>query len=160
MDKNMLKFWASLLNSAAESQEAMENMNKLMTQGLHSSAEMQQMFMKFYFPENKQQASPPLENAEQSFQEAYKRFLSLFQVVPKTEYEALEKRYQALQETTRKQEDTIRELKKRIAASGVETLDASKDFQEIMRSQSEQFQNLMESFSNLVLKGGDEPENQ
>jgi len=158
MDKNMLKFWGNLLNSAAESQDAMENMNKLLAQGWNSSAEMQQMFMKIYFPEKESRQNRPPENAEQSFQEAYKGFLSLFQVVPREDFQALEKKYQALQETVREREDTIRDLKKMLAGGRAEESDASKDFQDIMKAQSEQFQSLVKNFSDLVLKGGGDPQ--
>ncbi|MBE9569307.1 MAG: hypothetical protein IMF11_01660 [Proteobacteria bacterium] len=152
MDKQFLEFWGNFMINSAKGQKQLEDMTKWMSQGLSGFDEMTAMFGKFYGLDKLGKDTPAYlktwEKATEDFQKSFKEYLSLMGVVPKDEHLTLIKKYEDLKKRVADQEETIKHLRmlqdEKWAADQGEVI---KGFQNVVKNQSEQFQELTESIS-------------
>lgn len=156
MDKNFLEFWGNFLINVAKGQKQLEDMAKWMGQGFKGFEDLTVMFRKFYGLDRLAKGSPDYlkmrEKAQEAFQNSFKDYLSLFGVVPKEEHLALVKKYEELNEKVAAQEETIKHLRILLGEKVFDPGEVVTGFQELMKKQSDQFQQLMESISQSFQK--------
>ncbi len=66
--------------------------------------------------------------------------------MPREEYAALAERYEQLKEKVAQQEETIQQLKMLLEQKGMWYATATGEFQELIKKQGDQFQELLKSF--------------
>jgi len=159
MDKQFLEFWGNLLLSAAKGQRQIDDMSRWMAQGMKGFQDLNAMFFKFYGLESPDTADPGLKKtAEASFQKAYRAYLDAMGVVPKSDYTALKKQFDALQTKVADHESTIRNLRLELSESRLSQSDTMRGFQELIQVQSDQFRELTESFGRYFTGAAEETE--
>lgn len=88
--------------------------------------------------------------AEKTFLDSFHEYLNLLGAVPREEYVALAERYEKLKEKVVQQEDTIKHLKMLLEEKGMGVAVANLEFQELIKRQGEQFQELLKGFGEVV----------
>lgn len=150
LDKHFLEFWGNLLLSIAKGQRQLDDVSRWMSQGMSGFHDLAAMFRQFYGIGS----TPPggdedWKAARDSFKEAYSAYLDTLGVVPKSDYMALKGRLEELQKKTDDQEAVLRKLRIELGQSSLAQGDVVRGFQELIQVQSEQFQELTESFTRL-----------
>ena len=95
--------------------------------------------------------------ASEDFSKSFKDYLLLMGVVPKDKHLTLVKKYEQLKEKVASQEETIKHLRmllnaKKAQAQAQAQGDITKEFQDLIEKQGEQFQETMETFGRLFKK--------
>lgn len=161
MDRHFLEFWGKALLEAAKSQKQMEDLAKWLPRGFFKFQDFTTLFQKAYELDQVGKDSPDYlkiwKKAENNFRESFQEYLNLLGAVPREEYAALAERYEQLKEKVAQQEETIKHLKKLLEEKGMGFAVASLEFQELIKKQGDQFQELLKSFE-AVLKS-DQGEN-
>jgi len=156
MDKNFLEFWGNFLINAAKGQKQLEDMAKWMGQGFKGFEDLSAMFRKFYGLERLDKDSLDYmnmwEKAQEAFQNSFKDYVRLLGVVPDEEYLALVKKYEELKEKVAAQEETIKHLRMLLGEKLIDPGEVVSGFQELMKKQSDQFQQLMGSIGQSFQK--------
>ncbi len=156
MDKQFLEFWGNLLLNAAKGQEHLDEVTRCIREGFKGFDQQLSLLRKCYGLKGEAESSP--DNAEiwskeaSDFQNSYREFLGIMGLVPKEEYLALEEKYEALKEKLNSQEETIRHLKMKSSTSEVDAAEFIKGFDQLIKEQSTQFQELMKSFGQVYKK--------
>lgn len=161
MDKNFLEFWGNYLLSVARGQQNLEDMAKWYQQGFRGFEDLTEMFRNAYGLNQEKESSPDYFEAwlkaQENFRESFGEFVALIGFVPRYEHLELVKKYEELKEKAASQEETIKHLRMLLAeTTKKEYGEASKQFDDLVQKQSEQFQNLMEHFGQFF-KANDEP---
>jgi DnaJ-domain-containing protein 1 len=154
-----MEFWGNFLLNTAKSQQQLENVAKWMKSGFSGFEEFSALFQKVYGLENVDIESPDYSKvwagAQEDFIKSFKDYLALLGVVPLDEHLALVKKYEALKEKADSQEETIKHLRMLFTEGKKEEFeDVSSRFEELAKKQGEQFQKLMESFTQSPKKTG------
>ena len=151
MDKQFLEFWGNYLLAAAKGQEQLENLNQWMSQNFRGFGELTAMFSKFYGLEQPREKDPESDlawkKAAVDFQKSFNAYLDLMGFVSKEEYQALEKKYNALQEKVTEQEATINDLRALLAEKGAYQGETVTVFQDLVKKQGEAFEKLMSNIT-------------
>ena len=148
MDRHFLEFWGHLMLNAAKGQKQLEEMTQWVNQGYGHPAfkTMTDLFAKFYgMTLPRQPQDEAWREALKTFQKSFDDYLALMGMVSKTEHLALQKKYDQLKAKCDKQEETIAHLRKLLSAGGASQESLVKGFEDIVASQTQQLQNLMES---------------
>jgi len=128
-----------------------------MDQPAAGGTDMARLFRKFYGLDKTGKASSDLskalDEAHERFQSSLKTWMAAIDFVPRSEHLALKEKYEALKETTSRQEDTIKRLKKAIREKDSPQTDAIRGFTELMETQASQFQELMENLGSTFRDG-------
>lgn len=161
MDKNSMEFWGNYLLSAARGQQNLEDMAKWFQQGFHGFENLTEMFGKAYGLNQEKEGSPDYlgawMKAQEDFRKSFSEFFSLVGFVSPNEHLELVKKYEELKEKAASQEETIKHLRMLLTeATNKEYREASKQFDDLVQKQSEQFQEVMEQFGQ-IFKTNDEP---
>lgn len=153
MDPKFLEFWGNALIDAARGQQQLVQLKDWSRQGLKDLGGLSQRFAEVYgLPQPEAQtpaAADTWQAAGQQFQQAFKQFLNMLDVVPRSEHHALTEKYAALQAQAAEQQKIIQDLKHRLAVKGGMPDDPAEGFAELMRQQARQFQKLMKNFSHV-----------
>jgi uncharacterized coiled-coil protein SlyX len=156
MDRQFLEFLGSFFLNAARGQKQLEDMTQWISGGFSGFDELTNMFRKFYGMNGLPLASADYarawEEASENFKKSYHEWLNLMSVIPKSEYQALKKKCDALEEKVATQDDTIQHLRDLLAKKGLPYADAVKGFTEMMEQQGHQFQELMNSVGKAFKK--------
>ena len=148
MDKQFLEFWGNLLLSAAKGQRQIDEFSRWMSQGMKGFQDFNDMFQKFYGLEDTEAADPDMwTSAQSTFRDAYKAYLDSMGVVPQSDYTDLKQQFEALEKKVSGQEKTIRNLRLELSECKLSEGDTVRGFQELIQVQSDQFQELTDSFS-------------
>jgi hypothetical protein len=154
MDKKYLEFWGNYFLSAARSQEQLEELARLAKQGFNMMEEQWGLFRKFYGMVDSAESDVKERDRRQKsfadFKKGYKEFLELMGAVPKEEYDELVSRYEAL-----KKEVAERKKTGRLSISdemGYDPDELAKGVQDLIKRQSEQFEELMNAFGLIYAK--------
>lgn len=151
MDSKFLEFWGNYLLAAAKGQKQLEDLNKWISQGFSGFEELTALFKKFYGLERPRQknadSTQAWRHAAADFRSSYQAYLNLMGMVPKDEYQTLEKKYKALQEKIAEQEDTINVLRKLLAEKGTYQGETAKVLQDLVNKQAEAFETLIKSMA-------------
>lgn len=158
MDKQFLEFWGNLLLSAAAGQRQVEEFARWMEKGMRGFAEMETMFRRAYgFSGAGGNDAERLKTARSTFEQAYRTYLDALGVVPKSDYQDLQKQCAQLQQKFQEQEAALRKLQLQLGQSQMAQGDVARGFQNLVQLQSDQFRELTDSFSRLL---ADRPKNQ
>ena len=156
MDRQFLEFLGSFFLNAAKGQKQLEDMTRWIGGGFSGFDDLTRMFRQFYGMNGLPLASPEYteawEKASQNFKKSYREWLNLLDVIPKSEYQTLEKKYAALEEKIATQDETIRQLQSLLGDKGLLYADAVKGFTQMMEQQGHQFQELMNSMGKAFKK--------
>jgi uncharacterized coiled-coil protein SlyX len=149
MDRQFLEFLGSFFINAAKGQKQLEDMTRWIGGGFSGFDELTRMFCKFYGINGLPSASPDYaeawEKASENFKKSYHEWLNLMNVIPKSEYQILQKKCEALEEKIAAQDETIRHLRNLLSDKGLPYADAVEGFTRMMEKQGHQFQQLMDS---------------
>jgi BMFP domain-containing protein YqiC len=153
MDKNFYEFWAQCFTSLAKGQKQFDDLNQWLHHGFSGSDALSSIFRKAYGLEDIQQNIPPdmnlWEKSAEAFQKSLKDSLALFDVVSREDYQNLLNECQTLKEKVAKQEETIEALRKRRGKKSVDPEETVEGLQEVIKKQSDQFQELMKTVGEL-----------
>ncbi|MGD8655509.1 MAG: hypothetical protein PVG28_05345, partial [Desulfobacterales bacterium] len=112
MDRQFLEFLGSFFLNAAKGQKQLEDMTRWIGGGFSGFEELTRMFRKFYGMNGLPLASPDYteawEKASENFKKSYHEWLNLMNVIPKSEYQILQKKCEALKDKIAAQDETIR----------------------------------------------------
>lgn len=157
MDKHFLEFWGNFMLNAARSQKQLEELTEWVHKGFTGFEELTSLFRKIYGLEGTSAGSADSvsawKKAQEDFTKSMKDYMNLLGVVPLEEHIALVRKYEDLKEKVASQEETIRHLKMLLSESqGAHTAQVTQHFDELIKKQSDQFQNLMDGFNRLFQK--------
>ncbi len=156
MDRQFLEFLGSFFLNVAKGQKQLEDMTRWIGGGFSGSDELTRMFGKFYGMNGLPLVSPDnakaWEKASENFKQSYHEWLNLMSVIPKSEYQILEKKCATLEEKVATQDETIRHLRNLLSEKGLPYADAVQGFTEMMEKQGHQFQELMDSVGKAFKK--------
>ena len=151
MDPKFLEFWGNYLLAVSRGQQQMEDLNLWMQQGFAGFQQLNDMFRSFYgLPASKSKSNEfdkAWQSAAAAFSTSYKEYFEQLGWVSRQEFEALAKENEALQKQVETLENTVRRLQSRI--DGEETVGA---LQELAEKQSQEFNNLMQTFTEAIEK--------
>lgn len=148
MDEHFLEFWGNFLLSAAKGQRQLDEVSRWMSQGMRGFSELTDMFRQFYGLGSESAAnSENWKTACSSFEKAHKAYLDALGAVPKSEYTALKMQLEALRKKVGDQEAALRKIRLELSESRMAQGDVVRGFQQLVQVQSEQFQELTDSFS-------------
>ncbi len=156
MDKHFLEFWGNFQLNAAKGQRQMEDMSEWMKQGLRGFEDLTAMFRKSYGLEDMAEGTNAYlkswKKAAEDFRKSFRDNLNLMGMVPKDEHLELVEKYENLKKKVADQDETIRHLGMLLEKKGTNHGEATKGFEDLLKRQNRQFQQLMESFSNFINK--------
>ena len=157
MDKHFLEFWGNFMLNAARSQKHLEELTEWVHKGFTGFEDFSSLFRKIYGLEETSAGSADSvstwKKAQEDFMKSMKDYLNLLGVVPLEEHMALVRKYEDLKEKVASQEETIRHLKMLLSESqGLNAAQVTQHFDELIKKQSDQFQNLMDGFNRLFQK--------
>jgi tetratricopeptide (TPR) repeat protein len=154
MDRHFLEFWGHALLNTARGQKQLEELAKWLPRGFFNFQDFTTLFQKAYGLDQVEQDSPDYlkiwEQAEKTFLDSFHEYLNLLGAVPREEYAALAERYEKLKEKVVQQEDTIQHLKKLLEEKGMGFAVANLEFQELIKKQGDQFQELLKDFGEAL----------
>ncbi|HAO20690.1 MAG: hypothetical protein BWK80_39345 [Desulfobacteraceae bacterium IS3] len=150
MDKNFLEFWGNFMLNAAKGQQQVENINRWMKGGSGDGfQELTSMFKKAYGLDSSEK-SPEYagfwKKASEDFFNSFKESMGLMGMVSKEEHLNLVRKYETLKEKAENQDETIRHLRMLLGEKDIEQKEISGKFQELAKSQTDQFQELVKNF--------------
>jgi len=149
MDKNFIEFWNRYLNTSATGYSQLDEMTKWLQQGLSGSENLTSLFRQAYgldkFSQDLPDYSKLAEEATRAFQQSLRDVLSSVGMVLKEEHMALIKKHEALKKKAADQEETIKHLRMVLDEKMASNGDGVQQFQNMLTSQNEQFQTLMNS---------------
>ena len=156
MNVNLLEFWGQTFLNAARSQQQLDNMNKLLGENISNDNLMvNSIFKAFGVPKPEKVTPDDLIKLTKKSTDAYKEFfktaLNLFEVVSKEDHLKVVQENEALKEKIAALEKIIGDAKKR----GDDELDQQEvvnNMAQIMKNQTEQFQELMKSVNQYYKK--------
>ena len=156
MDKKFLEFLGNFFLATAEGKRKVDDMANWMKQGFSGFDELSAMFHQFYglnrLSERNTEYEKMSKKAIQDFQASLKEYLEIMGIVPREEYFKLLKKYDTLKEKSEAQQETIKYLRLLLKGKGMDQSDMSKGLKNTMKSQTELFQKMMESFSQSISK--------
>lgn len=159
MDRHFLEFWGHILLNAAKGQKQLEDLAKWLPRGFFNLQDLTPLFQQAYGLEQVDQESPDYLNlwkkAEATFRESFQEYLHLLGGVPREEYAALAERYEKLKEKVAQQEETIRQLKMLLEHKGMGYATATLEFQELIKKQGDQLQELLKGFGEVLKPDGE-----
>ncbi|CAB5134460.1 hypothetical protein D3OALGA1CA_3457 [Olavius algarvensis associated proteobacterium Delta 3] len=159
MDRQFLEFWGNFLLSAAKGHRQVDDMSRWMAQGMKGVQDLNDMFRKVYGLEQAPGSDPDmLTSAQSAFQNGYKTYLEAMGVVPKSDYTALKRQFEALQQQAEEHETTIRNLRMELSECKLSQGDTVRGFQELIQVQSDQFRELTDSFGRFFSGSADDEE--
>ena len=147
MDTNFYEFWGQSFLNVAKGQRQMNEFNQWLRQGLSGSDSLSALFRQVYGLDKVEKDGDEYlklyEKAMHSFQQSFREYLRLFDAVPREEHESLIKECEALKQKVSEQEQTIGQLRKILGEKGMESAEAVQDLQNILKKQTDQFQEMM-----------------
>lgn len=156
VDRHFLELWGNLLINTAKGQKQIEELTQWISQGLKGFEGQDAIFRKFYGLNSLDQDSPDYPKAWQKaandFQKSLKEYLDLMGVVRKDEHLQLVGKYEDLKKKAADQEETIKHLRMLLDEKGIAQGEVPKGFQDLIRKQTDQFQDLMKGFGHFLEK--------
>ena len=154
MDANFLEFWGNLLISVARGQKQIDDMIRWVRQSFPGADDLTNLFKKTYGLN--QPAQAPSGQAElwketrATFQQSYGEYLKLLDVVPRADYEKLEKENDSLKRKIVELEGVVGNLRALLAGK-IQTVPgaAVDEFQTGFLNYLEKLQQLISSFADV-----------
>ena len=154
MDANFLEFWGNLLISLTRGQKQIDDMIRWVRQSFPGADDLTNLFRKTYGLN--QPAQAPTGQAElwketrATFQQSYGEYLKLLDVVPRADYEKLEKENDSLKRKIVELEGVVGNLRALLAGK-IQTVPgaAVDEFQTGFLNYLEKLQQLISSFADV-----------
>lgn len=154
MDANFLEFWGNLLVSTARGQKQLDDMMRWVHQGFPRADDLTNLFRKAYglnqFPQAPSGQEELWKESLDTFHQSYREYLKLLDVVPRAEYEALQKENDSLKRKVVQLEGVVGNLRALLTEKihGVPGA-AMDEFQSNFLNYLERLQQLMTSFTEV-----------
>lgn len=152
MDAAYLKFWGTLFNQAAENQRTIDDMTRWVSDGFKGGTSVLNLFRESInagtvtgSQSDTWDEAALLEELQKSFD----AFMSMFGLVTRSEYLALERKYEDMKETVAGQKETIERLRTLLGEKEESESASMQAFQDMAEKQAEQFASLMDSFGSF-----------
>jgi hypothetical protein len=156
MDPKFFEFWGQSFLNIANGQRQINEFRQWLRQGLSGSDSLSGLFRQIYGLDSVETGGDETlklyEKAMQSFQQSFRDYLGLFDVVPREEHEFLMKECEALKQKAFEQERTIGRLRKVLGEKGLESDedDTVRDLQDLLKKQTDQFQEMMKAVGQAI----------
>lgn len=152
MDRNFLEFWGNMLLTTARGQKQMEDFSKVMKGGFCGFQDMNEMFGSFSgfnaLTRSSIEYLKVFTRATEEFQKSFKEFLTLMDLVPRKDYLSLQEEYEALKKRTEEKKEN--KMDKILGEELSLQTQGLRSFEELMRNQTKQFQDLMSNFTEML----------
>ncbi len=156
VDRHFLELWGNLLINAAKGQKQIEELAQWISQGLKGFEGLSAIFRRYYGLNGLDQESPDYpkawHKAVHDFQRSFEDYLNLMGVVSKDEHLTLVRKYEDLKKKAADQEETIKHLRMLLDEKGIDQAGTLRGFQDLIRKQTDQFQDLMKGFGHFLEK--------
>ena len=153
MDKKFLEFWGNCFLNAAKGQEQIENLTRLMHEGFGAFEQQMELFQRLYnfdeIVDSAPNSSDFISQAAETYRKSYQEFLDLFGLVSKEDYESLAEKCEVLREKLAALEKKTSDPKRQADWNEIGTSELVQGFESLMKKQTDQFQELMQSFANI-----------
>ena len=163
MDANSLEFWGRSLLNLAKGQRHMEEYSRWLSGGHGGSDNLSALFHQIYGLDNMEKGGAEclklFEQAMKSFQQSFREYLRLFDMMPREEHEALVKECEALKQQVLEQEKIIGHLKKMmntklrfLGDKDLESAETVRDLQDVLKKQVDEFHLMMTTMGQAFQK--------
>jgi hypothetical protein len=161
MDAKFYEFLSQLFVNMAQGQKQLDDVNQWFRQGDSRSDALpvSALFQKAYGLDGLEQHSATYlqlwKTSSDAFQKSLGEYLALFDVVPRKDHETLRQECDALKKKVAEQEETIRRwqtLQTLLSDKGLGQEQTVDGLQELIRKQSDQFQELMKGMGQAFKK--------
>ena len=156
VDRHFLELWGNLLINAAKGHKQIDELTQWINQGFKGFDELNAIFRRSYGLNSLKEESPDYpkawQNAADDFQKSLKEYLDLMGVVSKHEHLTLVRKYEDLEKKAADQEETIKHLRMLLDAKGIDRAGTLRGFQDLIKKQTDQFQDLMKGFGHFLEK--------
>jgi len=153
MDLQFLKFWGEAIRQSNTMQILGDEISRWMKGDIKETDELYALFRKYYGLEQGANEFKEYENQLKelvgSFQKSFNELLPMLGLVPKSEYDNLLKQYKDLKKKVVGLEDALKELEKKLGGNAPLLTNAAGVFDEMVKVQKDQFQNIMNMFSEI-----------
>lgn len=160
MNSRFLEFLGQYFIQTAKWQQRMEQASGGKAPEGMDGAEIMRLFQQFFGWSGS--ADPALAESFRMWQQYMDNFQAAFNAsakiwgwVPKSEYQTLQDKCEALEKTVRKQEQVISQLRSLLEEKGMGQIELMQRFQSLIQDQSNEFQTFMQNFGDAVLKTAD-----
>jgi len=151
MDAKFYEFWEDFIKKAGSGTIKADALTDWMTGDIATSGKLTDMFKKIYGLDQVPADAPDYEEMAASAREAFNRSLSNFyaalEVVPKKDYDTLEKNYEVLQQQVADLEAVISQLKLLFKTSAPDVEDGIRPLNKMLKTQNEHFLKMMDSLA-------------
>jgi hypothetical protein len=156
VDKKFLEFWGNFLIGVAQGQQHLEDLTRFLQGDFTQAEALTNIFFKAYGLENLKDRDADFqklwEQSRQEFQVSRRAYLSLLGGVPREDYAELEQRYEELQARATDQEEIIQQLRSLLEGKGLDYGAVTRNFQELIRKQTETVQDFFSGLTELQKK--------
>jgi hypothetical protein len=160
VNRHFLEFWGKALLEAAKSQKQLEDLAKWIPRGFLGLQDYTQLFKTSYglaeMDEDSSNFLAAWKTAEVEFRNSFREYLSLMGGVPREEYAALARKYEALQEKVAEQGKTIEQLRLLTEEKGLGLEATTLEFQKLIQKQGEQFQRFLQGLGESAKPPGNQ----
>jgi len=151
MNSQFMEFFGNYLIQAARWQKLAEQTSPGKAPGVMDVADLGKLFNQFCSLNNP--AEPASAEFARMWQQAIENFQSAFCLnarlwgwVPQADYQTLQKKCDALEKITQKQDQTISQLRSLLEEKGLGQIELLQRFQSLIQDQSNEFQTFMQRF--------------
>lgn len=148
MDRHLLELWGNLLLQSAKGKKQFDELNHLMSQWFAAYPHLGDMLGRLYGQDPGHKETPEPSHAWQKASEEFRKYVSesmkMMGMVPLHDHLELLKKYEALKKVAADQAETIRNLETLLAGKESGPLNMVDEFQDLMKKQAKQLQELME----------------
>lgn len=152
MDKNLLEFWGNAFLTAAKGRKQLEEISKMTKNGLWGMPDMTDMMSIFpgmdAFAKASNEYLKIFTKTNEEVQRSIKDFLALMDLVPRKDYLDLLEEFEAYKKSV--EEKGKGNMGKMLADEMSLQTQGLRSFEELMRNQTKQFQDLMSNFTKIV----------
>lgn len=158
MNDYFTKLWSDFPKNTPSGQKQVEELAQWINQGLKGFEDMSAFFLKSCGMEQAEERGPDYlfiwKKVQEEFTKSFKSYLTLFGIMTRNEYLEFLRKYEELKEKAASQAETIKHLRLLLSeAKDTTRLESSRQLDGVLKKQSEQFQRLMDGFSDVFKKG-------
>ena len=161
MDAKFYEFWEDFIKKAGSGSVAADVFTDWMTRGLASPGELTDRFKAIYGLDQVTADAPEYEEmaaaAREAFDQSLSNFYAALAVVPKKEYDALEKKCKKLQQQVADLEAVVTQLKLLFKTNSSNVEEGIRPLNKMLKTQNEHFLKMMDSLAEFygISKEGD-----
>lgn len=164
MEAKFYKFWEDFIKKAGSGSVAADVFTDWMDRGFATPGELTDRFKAIYGLDQVPADAPEYEEmaaaAREAFSQSLSNFYAALEVVPKKEYDALEKKYKVLQQQVTDLEAVVTQLKLLFKTNSPDVEEGINPLNKMLKTQNEHFLKMMDSLAEFygISKEGDKGE--